>query len=67
MRVARRCAPATDPSTALYGTARVERVLATANSARGAVAALRDDVRTFVGGAAQSDDMTVLAVRWQGP
>ena len=58
---------ATDPSTTLYGTARVERVLATANSARGAVAALRDDVRTFVGGAAQSDDMTVLAVRWQGP
>src|SRR5262249_6979827 len=31
------------------------------------IAALRDDVRRFTGGAEQSDDITLLCVRWNGP
>jgi adenylate cyclase len=36
-------------------------------SASGLLALLRDDVRAFVGNAEQSDDLTLLVVRWYGP
>jgi adenylate cyclase len=49
---------------ALYGTARVEGAMCGRTSAREVLEAIRGDVRTFVGDSAQSDDMTVLAVRW---
>jgi serine phosphatase RsbU (regulator of sigma subunit) len=58
---------ANDPARALYGTARVARVLEGAASAHAAVAALRSDVKTFAAGAEPADDMTVLALRWHGP
>jgi serine phosphatase RsbU (regulator of sigma subunit)/CHASE2 domain-containing sensor protein len=57
---------ANDAAGALYGAARAERVLARADSARAAVDELRADVKAFAAGAEQSDDMTVLAVRWRG-
>jgi serine phosphatase RsbU (regulator of sigma subunit) len=31
------------------------------------VAAVRDDVRRFTGGAEQADDLTLLCLRWNGP
>jgi len=49
----------------LYGAARVEPVLAKATSAARAVQALRDDVKRFARGVDQSDDLTVLALRWR--
>jgi adenylate cyclase len=52
---------------ALYGTARVDAVLANIDSAPGAVAAIGGDVKAFADGAEAADDMTVLAVRWRGP
>jgi adenylate cyclase len=51
----------------LYGTARVEAVLAGVASAPAAVAAIRSDVKRFADGAEPADDMTVLSVRWRGP
>jgi serine phosphatase RsbU (regulator of sigma subunit) len=53
-----------DAHNALYGTARVERALATAHSARAVIETIGADVRSFVGRAEQADDMTVLALRW---
>jgi adenylate cyclase len=58
---------AQDPDKDLYGSARVERLLAGVRSAGDAVAALRADVASFAAGAEQSDDMTILALRWRGP
>ena len=55
---------ANDPAHSLYGTARIEQVLRATHTARGVVDALRDDVRSFAAGAEQSDDVTVLALRW---
>lgn len=55
------------PGNRLYGTERLERVLATADSPGGLVEAIRADVKAFVAGAEQSDDMTMLALRWRGP
>jgi len=57
---------ANDATHALYGAVRVERVLAHVESARAAVDEVKRDVAAFVAGAEQSDDMTVLAVRWRG-
>ena len=57
---------AADPAGAFYGAARVDRVLSRAQSAHGAVDALRNDVNAFAAGAEQSDDMTVLALCWRG-
>jgi serine phosphatase RsbU (regulator of sigma subunit)/CHASE2 domain-containing sensor protein len=57
---------ANDPTHALYGAARAERVLSRIDSARAAVDALKRDVAAFVAGAEQSDDMTVLALCWRG-
>jgi adenylate cyclase len=52
-----------------YGRSRVTRLLEREGahlSASALVSRLRDDVRTFVGNAEQSDDLVVLTVRWQG-
>ena len=49
---------------ALYGAGRVEQALAKVASAAGAVHALRDDVKRFARDVDQSDDITVLALRW---
>jgi adenylate cyclase len=57
---------ANDAKGAMYGTARVETVLAEARSARGAVGAICNAVHGFVNGAPASDDLTVLAVQWRG-
>jgi serine phosphatase RsbU (regulator of sigma subunit) len=61
------------PSAAgeLYGGARVERALLAlpdgAASSRAIVDALCADVETFAAGTEPADDLTVLALRWQGP
>ena len=54
----------------LYGMERVIKVLkrATADQhPRALAAALREDVRIFVGDTEPSDDLTLLALRWLGP
>jgi len=56
---------AVDVAGTFYGTARVAPVLARATRAAAAVQALREDVKRFTRGADQSDDLTVLALRWQ--
>jgi serine phosphatase RsbU (regulator of sigma subunit) len=43
------------------------RLQANATTARGLVDGLRAELATFVGGAEAADDMTVLALRWNGP
>jgi serine phosphatase RsbU (regulator of sigma subunit) len=62
---------ARNPAGALYGSARVEALLPGivhgSASARDVVEALRADVEGFVAGAEPSDDLTILALRWQGP
>jgi serine phosphatase RsbU (regulator of sigma subunit)/CHASE2 domain-containing sensor protein len=60
---------AQDANKALYSSARVGRLLATApmTTARNVVDLVRDDVRRFAAGAEQADDITLLAVRWLGP
>jgi serine phosphatase RsbU (regulator of sigma subunit)/CHASE2 domain-containing sensor protein len=62
---------AADVSGALYGAARVERVLVAA-ALRDApmhskVEALQADVQAFSAGTEPADDLTILALRWQGP
>jgi len=56
---------AQNSENALYGHNRLAKALAKAptNDARNLVAAVIDDVRRFVGGAEQADDVTVLALR----
>jgi sigma-B regulation protein RsbU (phosphoserine phosphatase) len=54
----------------LFTIARIETALGTARadtSARRIAEGLADDVRVFVGEAAQSDDIAILVVRWDGP
>ena len=55
----------------LYGHSRAERVIAglfgADASARDVVTALRADVREFEGGAEPHDDLTLIALRWNGP
>ncbi|MEO8537594.1 MAG: CHASE2 domain-containing protein [Betaproteobacteria bacterium] len=58
---------AQNAASELYGPKRAERVLETTRTAGEAVMALRRDVVAFAGGAAQSDDQTVLALQWRGP
>ena len=58
---------AAHPSGALYGTVRVDVALSRVTSARSIVDTVRADVAAFAAGAPQSDDMTVLALRWRGP
>jgi adenylate cyclase len=53
----------------LYGAERLVELLAAqrAEAAPAAiVSALRDDVRKFVGETEQSDDLTLLCLRWTG-
>jgi len=60
---------AMDATAAFYGARRLEallRGLASAEPER-IVAAMRDDMRRFAGAAEQSDDVTLLCVRWNGP
>ena len=62
---------AQDAAGALYGHARAERVICEhfhgAASARELVTALQDDVLAFEDGAEANDDLTILALRWNGP
>lgn len=58
------------PSGDLYGRARLEGVLASVSAGGGADRvgrAVRDSVAAFTGGAAASDDLTILVVEWHGP
>jgi len=52
----------------LYGAARLRSLLAQheADSPQALVAAVGEDIRTFADGADQSDDVTLLCVRWNG-
>lgn len=51
-----------------YGSERLKAVLEAPPSDMGAlIAAVRDDVRRFVGNTEASDDITLLALRWSGP
>jgi sigma-B regulation protein RsbU (phosphoserine phosphatase) len=52
----------------LYGSLRLLSMLRDRESAApdAVIAAVRDDVRRFAGGAEQSDDVTLLCVRWTG-
>ena len=55
----------------LYGTARIDQLLQrhgiTDLSSEGLVKLIRDDVRNHVDNAEQSDDLTLLVLRWRGP
>lgn len=58
---------AMDASGALYGVRRLEQVLRSLGpqaSPQEITAAVRDDVKRFVGAASASDDLTLLALRW---
>jgi sigma-B regulation protein RsbU (phosphoserine phosphatase) len=59
---------AQNADSSLYGTSRLERLLTLAPtaSARSLVDFVREDVRRFVAGAEQTDDITLLALRWLG-
>ena len=62
---------AQDLAGALYGGERVEAMLTRIGSgavtARGMVEALQAEVDAFAAGAEPADDLTILALRWQGP
>ena len=62
---------ARDPAGQRYGSERLEAVLARLlpgeTTARALVDAIGGDVRKFVQGAEPADDLTVLALRWNGP
>jgi serine phosphatase RsbU (regulator of sigma subunit) len=60
---------AMDAGGELYGRQRLFAVLTAALAASDAVKlvdAVRDDVRAFVGATERSDDLTILALRWNG-
>ena len=62
---------ARNPGDELYGGRRVEetltRIAATGATAHAVVDGLRADVTAFAAGAEPADDLTVLALRWNGP
>jgi serine phosphatase RsbU (regulator of sigma subunit) len=62
---------AQNPDGALYGHARVEQVIGELYrgdaSARELVTALQADVHSFEDGAEPNDDLTLIALRWNGP
>ncbi len=62
---------AQDPAGGLYGGARLRATQETARGqglgAAGLMAALVSDVARFVDGAEAADDLTILALRWNGP
>jgi serine phosphatase RsbU (regulator of sigma subunit) len=55
---------ANDASGAMYGASRVDEVLAAVASAHDAIERLRAAVQGFSVGTDQSDDISVLALRW---
>jgi adenylate cyclase len=59
---------AEDRQHAFYGEKRLDRLLTgvPVTSAETMVNFVREDLRTFVAGAEQADDITMLAVRWLG-
>ena len=59
---------AMDTKGALYGAARLQEVLRPLADAapERVVAAVREDVKRFAGTAEQSDDLTLLCLRWNG-
>jgi len=59
---------AENPQHCFYGEVRLERLLAQAptSGAEAVVNLVREDVRGFVNGAEQADDITMLALRWLG-
>ncbi len=59
---------AMNPQGELYGATRLKALLARLGPAAPdtVVAAIADDVRTFAGAAEQSDDLTLLCIRWNG-
>jgi adenylate cyclase len=62
---------AQNPAAALYGQGRAEGVIVdlvrSGAGARELVTALQADVLAFADGAEPNDDLTILAVRWNGP
>ena len=64
-------AEAQNPAGELYGQMRAERVIAglfkSGTGTRALVSALQADVLEFADGAEPHDDLTILALRWQGP
>ena len=52
----------------LYGAPRLLAALAASGSSdpQAVLAAVREDVQRFAAGAEQSDDVTLVAVRWNG-
>lgn len=64
-------AEAQDPAGALYGHERVERLMIGAlqggASAHALVETLQADVLAFEDGTEPNDDLTILALRWNGP
>ena len=64
-------AEAQDAAGALYGHARVDRMMTAAlrddASARGLVETVQADVHAFAAGTEPNDDLTILALRWNGP
>ena len=61
---------ARNPGDELYGARRVEatlsRIALARPSAHAVVESLRADVTAFAAGAEPADDLTVLALRWNG-
>ena len=59
---------AMDQRAAFYGTARLETLLGRLEQSvpQSIVAAVRDDVGTFALASEQSDDLTLLCLRWSG-
>ena len=59
---------AMDPDAALYGSRRLEKLLGgvAGEDPSRIVAAMREDMRRFIGAAEQADDVTLLCVRWNG-
>ena len=64
-------ADAQNPGQARYGSPRLLALLARLShpgvTARGVVDSVCADVRSFAAGAEPADDLTVLALRWNGP
>jgi serine phosphatase RsbU (regulator of sigma subunit) len=61
---------AMDGRHAAYGATRLRELLAglpEGIDAEGVIAALREDVRRFVGAGEPSDDLTAVCLRWNGP
>jgi len=60
---------AENEAKALYGGARLQRMLVSAPTAstRGIVEFVREDLKRFVAGADQADDITMFSLRWLGP